>query len=191
MRVRTAISAAANLIYLVWLLWIADYVDVTSLRWAVVPALLSCYLMGFRGLIFVVAVNGVNAFALYLADDPSRGVDPMHLFGLGLTLFVSILVGRISDLNRRITQLNKELAATVLVDPLTNLHNRRFAEVVAVETAHNFFERKTNLDVKKRDQNLDGQVMGICMLDVDRFKNINDTYGHAVGDKVLVSTSQV
>ncbi len=54
-------------------------------------------------------------------------------------------------------------------DPLTGLYNRR-----------------TMLEILKR--NLSGEQKGnyaVAMFDVDFFKNVNDTYGHDVGDKVL------
>lgn len=68
-----------------------------------------------------------------------------------------------------ITQL--ELDAQVIHDPLTGLFNRRYAdEVLASE-----FKR-----MKRKSKPL-----GIILLDIDHFKNINDKYGHQVGDTVL------
>src|SRR6266545_1955752 len=62
-----------------------------------------------------------------------------------------------------------------LTDPLTGLGNRR-----------HFDERLTReLD---RAQRL-GTSFSLCLLDLDDFKAINDTYGHAAGDEVLAATA--
>lgn len=60
-------------------------------------------------------------------------------------------------------------------DPLTALYNRRYFED---EVSKQILEAKA----KK-------QPYTVLMLDADHFKNVNDTYGHKVGDKVLIELS--
>lgn len=57
------------------------------------------------------------------------------------------------------------------VDELTGLYNRRFLE--------------THLDRELNRARRYGQRFSIVFLDLDDFKHVNDTYGHAVGDEVL------
>lgn len=59
-----------------------------------------------------------------------------------------------------------------MTDPLTGLHNRRYAMPHLQRIA----------DAARRD----GRRIAVMVLDIDRFKSINDTYGHAAGDAVLV-----
>jgi diguanylate cyclase (GGDEF)-like protein len=61
-------------------------------------------------------------------------------------------------------------------DPLTGILNRR--EIF--RRADHEIERGD-----RRDANLAKESLGIIMLDIDRFKQVNDTYGHTVGDQVL------
>jgi|SRR5829696_3643201 len=75
---------------------------------------------------------------------------------------------RYADRLRDNVQLSIELAIT---DALTNLHNRRYFEThaaTAVEAAH----RRS-------------RPLSLLMLDIDHFKNINDSWGHDAGDDVL------
>ncbi|MDW8293761.1 MAG: GGDEF domain-containing protein [Aquificaceae bacterium] len=58
-----------------------------------------------------------------------------------------------------------------LKDQLTGLHNRRFLEEAL---------DKITAQIKRR-----GTALGILMVDVDYFKQVNDVYGHDVGDRVL------
>lgn len=59
-----------------------------------------------------------------------------------------------------------------MTDPLTGLHNRRYAlPHLARIAAH---ARQTQ------------RLFAVMVLDLDRFKSVNDTFGHAAGDKVLV-----
>ena len=58
-------------------------------------------------------------------------------------------------------------------DPLTSLYNRRYFES----------------EVTRRISAQTDDVFSIFMIDADHFKNVNDTYGHKTGDKVLMVLS--
>ncbi len=65
-----------------------------------------------------------------------------------------------------------------LIDELTGAYNRRFLE-----------EPLAKLVVP--DDRRRGQVLSLLVIDLDHFKNVNDTYGHQVGDMVLKSVAHV
>jgi len=62
-------------------------------------------------------------------------------------------------------------------DPLTSIYNRRFFE--------------TKVAQKIKDAHLAKKPFAIFMLDADKFKTINDKYGHKIGDKVLMELASV
>jgi diguanylate cyclase (GGDEF)-like protein/PAS domain S-box-containing protein len=70
-----------------------------------------------------------------------------------------------------IESLNRRLREEALHDPLTGLHNRRFFEEAAARDVARAIRR--------------GEALSIAMIDIDHFKAINDTHGHAAGDRVL------
>jgi diguanylate cyclase (GGDEF)-like protein len=65
--------------------------------------------------------------------------------------------------------LIKELEASSFLDPLTNIYNRR-----------KFFRECESLAASS-------YPLAFCLIDIDNFKNLNDSYGHHVGDLVLVA----
>lgn len=69
--------------------------------------------------------------------------------------------------------LQNELKLLASTDPMTHLYNRRYFTKIS---QHIF-------DLSKRDN----KELSIIILDIDKFKNINDTYGHQVGDEVIIS----
>jgi len=72
---------------------------------------------------------------------------------------------------------NKKLENVSYTDPLTNLHNRRYFNLV--------YDRE--LKRAKRDKT----YITFMMLDIDFFKQYNDTYGHIEGDFALKSVAKV
>ncbi len=71
-------------------------------------------------------------------------------------------------------QLRKNVTQSVqdaITDALTGLHNRRYLEM----------HFKNMIEAALRA----GKPLSVCVLDIDKFKNINDSYGHDVGDEVL------
>jgi diguanylate cyclase (GGDEF)-like protein len=68
----------------------------------------------------------------------------------------------------------REVAASASTDPLTGLPNRRY------------FEEFSSLLAGRRRA---GDAVAVLMIDIDKFKGLNDTYGHPVGDEVLRSVA--
>jgi diguanylate cyclase (GGDEF)-like protein len=66
---------------------------------------------------------------------------------------------------------NQELKDKLRIDPLTQIANRHFFD----------FQLSKKIEETKTFSN----SFGILMIDIDHFKNVNDTYGHLVGDEVL------
>ncbi len=88
-----------------------------------------------------------------------------EIFG-GFELFTESLP--LSDMADRLMQLQKE----ALLDSLTELGNRRYFDAT--------------LYGRLKQQERYKTAFGMLFLDIDKFKAVNDTYGHATGDRVLV-----
>jgi polar amino acid transport system substrate-binding protein len=77
----------------------------------------------------------------------------------------------LKEAQKKIEEKNKELEKLAITDKLTNLYNRRKID----ELLENEIHRSERF----------GRAFGFAILDIDHFKNVNDTYGHQAGDKVL------
>lgn len=78
---------------------------------------------------------------------------------------------------KELLRLNKELEDAAHTDPMTKLYNRRF-----------FYDISNKMvSMSQRE----GLPLCVAMLDIDKFKNINDTYGHDNGDKVIIFLAQI
>jgi diguanylate cyclase (GGDEF)-like protein len=74
-------------------------------------------------------------------------------------------------------RLVAELQRSATTDPLTGVYNTRFF--------HEVLNRETARSKRYRTS------LSLLMIDVDRFKSVNDTYGHLVGDKLLGQSGHV
>ena len=88
-------------------------------------------------------------------------------------LAVAITAQEVVHLNRQLTKTNQRLEGLAHTDPLTKCWNRYYTELV--------IEDLINSSVS----------FAMLMFDIDDFKNINDTYGHATGDDILRNMTQL
>lgn len=72
---------------------------------------------------------------------------------------------------------NKKLLRNSLHDVLTGLPNRAYLNQHAEESFEEAFHRQ--------------KALGVCLMDVDCFKQLNDRYGHMAGDKSLMAVAEV
>ncbi|GCB04009.1 GGDEF domain-containing protein [Ralstonia sp. SET104] len=126
-------------------------------------------------------VVGPFAKATRLIDGIARGNLSMHIpTGFARreirAMFEAIRVLRINSIERRRLELERahlmrELARMAETDPLTQLLNRRA------------FEDRAEAMCKSPQPK--APLIALVMFDIDHFKRINDTYGHAAGDEAL------
>lgn len=112
-------------------------------------------------------------------EDMDLSLEVIQVIAFVLVLFsMSVIGGYISNLREKLRSRNQELQKAiekidklVSIDPLTQISNRRrLFEVLTQET--NRCNRGETL-------------FSICLLDIDHFKQVNDTYGHMAGDEIL------
>jgi diguanylate cyclase (GGDEF)-like protein len=154
------------------LLWPDSVGEYSALIWllAIVPAFLFAYYKGWPGAtavlisaMILLAVLDVGLSLLTAGDIAWWIVGAVTV----VLIAVSLGAGLISDAHRRQTSEALKLA---YADPLTGLPNRRVLQM--------FLSREFAATTR-------GRPCSIVLLDVDRFKTINDTEGHPAGDDVL------
>ncbi len=100
------------------------------------------------------------------------------LITFSLILVFSVLFTmEVRQMQRKLMQEYKTLDEIASHDPLTKLLNRRSMEQHLEHV----------MEVAKKT----GSQFGLIMCDIDDFKKINDTYGHDVGDEVLIHVADI
>ena len=88
-----------------------------------------------------------------------------------VSLWFALMSGQVAKLRRELASRKQDIEALLERDDLTSVGNRRFL-------THMLEQEKSRADRA-------ATAFCVAMLDLDYFKKVNDTYGHAAGDKIL------
>ena len=132
------------------------------------------------GILAVLSQGVAMVLSVVLGLDASSAQSELIIFGASAFVFIMVadMAGRLSYMRAQLRVQKRELAEALernnllaRQDELTGLPNRRHAlEMMGYE------ERRA-----KRE----AIPPSVCILDIDHFKNINDSFGHPAGDQVL------
>ncbi|MFY9812091.1 diguanylate cyclase [Aquabacterium sp.] len=111
-------------------------------------------------------------------------VEAVHFLILMILQSMAALLGaQFGEMRRRLRNRKRELEVALdriqelaNRDSLTGLYNRRYAQELIDHHVH------------LKDRN--GRPLAMTLIDLDHFKQVNDQYGHAVGDRVLQTFAQ-
>lgn len=99
-----------------------------------------------------------------------------YLLSVGIPLLIApVVAGTLLGMNRRLNLLRSEMDVLARTDPMTGLPNRRA-----------FFKRANEIFALLQGH----EPAAVLMIDVDHFKKVNDTFGHAAGDAVLRTVAE-
>jgi diguanylate cyclase (GGDEF)-like protein len=88
---------------------------------------------------------------------------------------LGVLIWEIANLYRALHAANIKLGEYAVLDGLTGIFNRRY------------FDQR--YPAALRQANETGRPLALLMVDIDRFKNFNDNYGHQRGDECLIAVA--
>lgn len=125
-----------------------------------------------KWVVWIAAAEMIGILMILLTRSNTYGVNWISLFAF--ILGTSAIAVSYGHTNRKQLEQIRDLS---IRDSLTGLYNRRYME----ETFDREIERAQR----------SGQKLSVIMTDVDRFKRINDTFGHVIGDLVLANVARI
>ena len=137
------------------------------------------------GMLAVLSLPVIGAWTVLNRNTPSQVTQFRELVTLGTVLVMAFLVfAKQHQLRTELAKANQVLQEDSLTDPLTGARNRRFFDATISGDA------SQALRSYAAPQELRISDLIFYMLDLDNFKEVNDRYGHNVGDKVLVEVTR-
>jgi diguanylate cyclase (GGDEF)-like protein len=120
-------------------------------------------------------VSGIEAGADDYLPKPYNEIElNMRIYA---ALRTRALQDELREKNRKLSELLAKVEALSITDHLTGLFNRRHLKAV--------------IEAEWKKVKRYGELITCLLMDVDDFKSVNDTYGHLVGDSVLVEIARI
>jgi diguanylate cyclase (GGDEF)-like protein len=147
------------------ILEIAFYRVYYSLRWKLLALLIILFFLGYIAFGFVVYTIPANTLYLIVS---------LVFFGGGFFVFI---ISKLSSITIQQIRLVVKLKTQAEHDALTGIYNQRFFkkefQIVCDQAKHG------------------GPISFLLLIDLDKFKCINDNYGHKIGNEVLIKTAKI
>jgi diguanylate cyclase (GGDEF)-like protein len=140
--------------------------DSPAKSWLLIPAITLPARFTNRGLNAGVAITMALLAAVTIGADPGMVGDRPQLF-----LFPAALIGAAMALSMALRSAEIHHRTEAVIDQLTGMLNRKALDSRAAEL--------------EQQSRVSSQPVGLIICDIDHFKRVNDTYGHATGDAVL------
>ncbi|MGZ5198214.1 MAG: putative bifunctional diguanylate cyclase/phosphodiesterase [Telluria sp.] len=169
-----------------WLTFNLGGVNAPTAGWLITAPVVAMFLGGVGTAVFWLSMSCLAVIAIYalpllgvpLPPHPVTDMQLLYLLcdlGLYLVIVVFVLLFELTKTQGfiKLEQALNVINELAIRDELTGSHNRRHL----IDLIEQERERVVN----------GGHAFCICLLDIDHFKRINDTYGHAAGDTVLQS----
>jgi diguanylate cyclase (GGDEF)-like protein len=167
-----------------WLTYYLGGVDAPTVGWLITAPVVAMFLGGIATALFWLAMSCAAVLAIHAAHvagvpappHPVQDMEMLHLLcdlGLYIVVVVFVLLFEVTKTQGfiKLEQALKIINELAIRDELTGSHNRRHL----IRLIENEKERTARL----------GSLFCLCLLDIDHFKRINDSYGHQAGDAVL------
>jgi diguanylate cyclase (GGDEF)-like protein len=139
---------------------------IAGLSWLAIPVITLSSRFPMRGVITGLAIASVCTLAVAFGVDGHAILSSPQLVIAPVALIVSVAV-----LSTALMQSDIQHRNDAVIDQLTGMLNRKALAVRVQELA--------------QQSVVTGEPVGLIVIDLDRFKQINDTHGHATGDVVL------
>ena len=150
------------------------------------------FLAAIEAIVFTLVIYASNKYPQWLSYTPALdhpGSAPARDFTYGAILsnifLIATILGFLTKIlfnmykseNKLVVDSIAEIKRLSTIDPLTNVYNRRYmytylTEQVEIAKAH-------------------GTPLSVALFDIDKFKLLNDNYGHLLGDDVLKALSHI
>jgi diguanylate cyclase (GGDEF)-like protein len=136
------------------------------------------------GMLAVLSLPVMGAWAVLNRNSPAPVTQFRELVTRGIMLVMTFLVfAKLHRMRMELAKANQVLQETSATDPLTGARNRRFFDTSIAGDANH---ARRSYEV----QELRVSDLIFYMVDLDDFKEVNDRYGHGVGDKVLLEVTR-
>ena len=178
------LPVSAVILLLFFVLLITGGVENTGILWCFAFTPLLQYIVGgVRGSVLVALVTVATALILFLPGSPLLMTDnSMVVKTRFFAAFLAVtMMAQIYEYSRhysfeQLASVSRRMYEDSRTDPLTGLTNRRAMEEI--------------LELESFRAGRSGHPFSVMLADLDRFKTINDSFGHEAGDEVLRETAR-
>lgn len=151
--------------------------------WSYAMMVTMLLLVAVASFAFPALLSGADRFYSFFVNQAVRGLVGLVLIFNVYLIYQQLQITRIRrELTDQVCAVDKveEMAQEVykmaLLDPLTGLFNRRY------------IEQRLESEIARSKRH--GRALAVILFDLDEFKQVNDTYGHAAGDSLLKSFAE-